>query len=558
MRSKDLDKLRRLDSKLARQLEGLLARREAPPEGRCEAAAAGGQPQPQQPQAQLAGAHQGEAEAACEDALPCPDPASPVEAPGRPLAASSEPRPSDAPASPGEAEAACEEPSAASSNPFLDAYGQAGLPEVPQVLVSTELSAEEQLAETWEGYDDDAVPPEELERRKAVRGAEREAQRARDRAHARQLGFFPGAKFRRRGTGDHVSCVQLELQLDGIERRVGRASTWDDGLAAARTMDDVEAQCFTVRDLGDRPDTMPGCLRGMFPELTGSQWSLLRAVVTAYVGGAMGVYEYQPVLASDLGMSERALRYALNGGKGRPPGLVELGLVKRRQTWKRGSTERPSDHHYLLLQAGAALVDLLLPMTCERRAQQGHRVPRRSGYTRSSARREAARARQSARRARFDLAERAARRAQGEAVERRTKPPRERRKLASTAPKTTRLNCAAQNADNPVPPPSGEGGLRVGRGRPPSPPTTNVSLRVEPSTSGTPPPLSPTASDSPTLAERFLRDRTRALDGAARPEPKDLDLWRRRRDRGASVPDDIDEAILRERVSRAHAAIFSK
>ena len=114
-------------------------------------------------------------------------------------------------------------------------------------------------------------------------------------------------------------------------------------------------------------------------------------MVSAYVGGALRVYEYQPVLASDLGMSERALRYALNGGKERPPGLVELGLVRRRQTWKRGSTERPSDHHYLLLQAGPALVELLLPMTCERWAQLGLRVPRHSGYTRSSARREAAR-----------------------------------------------------------------------------------------------------------------------------------------------------------------------
>ena len=546
MRGKDLDKLRRLDPKLARQLEGVLARREAPPEGRCEAAAAGGR----QPQAPKAGTRLGEPEAACESALPCPAPVAPVEAPERPVAASSEPRPSDAPVSRGSAEAACEEPSAASSTPFLDAYAQAGLPEVPQVLVSTELSAEQQLAETWEGYEDDAVPPEELERRRAERAAEREAQRARDRAHARQLGFFPGANYRRRGTGDHVSCVQLELQLDGIERRVGRASTWDDGLSAARTMDDVEAQCFTVRDLGDRPDTMPGCLRGMFPDLTGSQWALLRAVVTAYVGGALGVYEYQPVLACDLGMSERALRYALNGGKDRPPGLVELGLVKRRQTWKRGSTERPSDHHYLLLQAGPALVDILLPATCERRAQQGHRVPRRSGYTRSSARREAARARQSARRARFDLAERAVRRSQGEAAERRTESPRERRKPASPAPKTAPIDCPAQNADNPVPPPKGEGGLRVRRGRPPSPPSSNVSLRDETSAPATPPPLPPTAGDSPTLTERFLGDRTRALDGTARLEPRDLDLWRRRRDRGASIPDEIGNVLLHEQLSR--------
>ena len=559
MRRGDLDKLRRLDPKLARQLEGVLARREAEskvaqaPEGRCEAGAAvGGQDTQIQ-----SGTRLGEPEAACVGPLPCSATEASTKAPEKPVAASLESRFDGAPVSPGSAGVACEVPSAPASSPFTDVYAQAGLPEVPQVLVSTEISREEQLAEVWAGYEDEAVPPEELERRKAERKAELEAQRARDRAHARQLGFFPGAHFRRHGTGDHVSCEQLELQLDGIERRVGRASTWDEGLAAARTMEDVESQCFTVRDLGDRPDTMPGCLRGVFTDLTPSQWTLLRAVVTAYVGGAMGVYEYQPVLASDLGMSERALRYALNGGKDRPPGLVELGLVKRRQTWKRGSTERPSDHHYLLLQAGPALVDILLPMTCDRRAQQGQRVPRRSGYTRSSARREAARARQSARRARFDLAERAVQRVQGQAIPCRPEAPRERRKPPSLPPKIPPLNCPAQNADNPVPPPSGEGGLRVGRGKPPSPPS-DESLRDSPLAPATPSHLPTTISDSPPLHEQLLRDRTRALDGAATsaPDRGRLELWRRRRARGVPVPVEIEEQLFSDLISAARSAMF--
>ena len=555
MRRGDLEKLRRLDPKLASQLEGVLARRQveaegpsSAPEGRCEAAEASTQGK----QARKARARLGKLEAACEDALPCP-----VPEPCEPSAKAQ--RPEAAPTNSNGAEAVCDEPSTPGGASFVNAYAQVGLPEVPQVLASTEISPEEQLAEIWAGYEDDAVPLEELERRKVERAAEQEAQRARDRAHARQLGFFPGAHFRRHGTGDHVSCEQLELQLDGIERRVGRASTWDEGLAAARTMEHVEAQCFTVRDLGDRPDSMPGCLRGLYPELTPSQCTLLRAVVTAYVGGAMGVYEYQPILASDLGMSERALRYALNGGKDRPPGLVELGLVKRRQTWKRGSTERPSDHHYLLLQAGPALVESLLPMTCERRAQAGHRVPRRSAYTRGVARREAAQARQRARHARFDLAERAVLRSRGESVEqRRSEPSRERRGSPSRGGQNPTLNCPAQNADNPVPPPSGEGGLRVGRGKPPSTPTSDVSLRDETLASAPPPQLHTNASDSALLPKHLLGDRTRALDGAARVAPRDLDIWRRRRDRGAPVPDDIDQAILHERFGRAYAAMFSK
>lgn len=551
MRRGDLDKLRRLDPALARQLEGVLERKaapEAPGEGSCAAPeASAGHREPHQ-RTVLVGTPLPASKAPSVAEAPSETPLSVSEPPGCSSAQPRLARGEDA----READSrACAEP----AHTFTDASAQVGLPEVPQVLVSTEASAEQKLAELWEGYEDDCVPEDELERRRAERAAEREAQRARDRAHSAALGFFPGAHFRRRGTGKHVSCEQLELQLDGIEKRAGRASTWTEGHAAVQTMADVEAQCFGVRELGDRPDSMPAGLRGMFPGLTKTQWALLRVVVTAYMGGALGVYEYQPILASDLDMSERALRYSLNGGKDRPPGLVELGLVKRRQTWKAGVGERPSDHHYLLLQAGPALVEVLLPLMCMSRAKHGHRIPRRSGYTRTSARRSAAAARQAARRTRYEAAERVVRRRQGEVELRQSDAPRERREVARKPASTAKFNCPAQNADNPVPPPSGEGGLRVRRGRPPSPPCSNVSLRDETLAPGPPPPLNPNVSDSLPPKTQLLGDRARALDVAAQPTP-DLDYWRRRKKRGGPVPDEIDALLLREQFSALGGVIW--
>ncbi|MGH1349173.1 MAG: hypothetical protein ACRBN8_47020, partial [Nannocystales bacterium] len=370
MRRRDLDKLRRLDPKLASQLEGVLAQgkdgADVPPETP-EAAQDGCEPAEAGPRCDDAGREPRAAVSAPERAGQATVSAGTAEPPQAPVSASGSVGVEEDPAKPGRAEGASEEPSPPSPAAFVNAEAQAGLPEVPQALVSTEVDPQARLAETWAGYEDDCVPEGELERRKVERAAKREAQRAQDRAHCAQMGFFPQAWYRRKGSGKHVSCEQLELQLDGIERRVGRATVWDEGLSATRTMDNVEAQSFTVRDLGDRPASLPGALRGRFPALTRTQLDLLRVVVTAYMGGALGVYEFQPILASDLGMSERALRYALNGGKDRPLGLIELGLVTKRQTWKRGAGDRPSDHHYLLLQAGPALVDELLPLTCMRR-----------------------------------------------------------------------------------------------------------------------------------------------------------------------------------------------
>ena len=552
MRRRDLDKLRRLDPALARQLEGVLERKEAEPAAAVEASEAA----PGAAEVPLGPTDTGRAVStplvAAEASLGATAPAKASHVPqGGPAESGAHAEAPNAAAAQGR----CETASGADAG-FVSADAQAGLPEVPQTLVSTETAPAARLAETWAGYADDCVPEDELERRKVERAAEREAQRARDREHSAQLGFFPGAWFRRRGTGKHVSCEQLELQLDGIERRVGRASVWDEGLAASRTMDNVEAQCFAVRDLGDRPASLPEALRGTLPaSLTRTQLDVLRAVVTAYMGGALGLYEYQPILASDLGMSERALRYALNGGKGRPPGLVELGLLKRRQTWKRGAGDRPSDHHYLLLQAGPALADELLPLTCARRAERGHRLPRRSGYTRGAARRRAAQGRQRARCARRDLAERVlARRASEDASTREDPPRRKPREERVSKPQTPELNCPAQNADNPVPPPSGEGGLRFRRGRPPSPPQQNESLRDETWAPATPPLSRSSVSDKISSPNSPTRDRAQALDGTG--ETRRLEYWRRRRARGLPIPDDIDAELLRARFGELRKLIW--
>lgn len=481
MRRRDLDKLRRLDPKVAAQLEGVLERRQAVAKGPGEG---GGEPT-------------SDRRVDAPNALPSP--------------------------------ASNETPSSFEANSIRADWPDAGA-------------------------DDET----ELQRRKAERAAERQAQREQDRAYSARLGFFPGASFRRRGTGDAVSCDLLEAQLDGIERRVGRATTWDEGLSAVRTMEHVEAQCFNVRDLGDRPDSMPGCVRGLFPELTPSQRILLRAVVSAYMGGALGVYEYQPILASDLGISERALRYALNGGRGRPPGLIELGLVQKRQTWKRGAGERPSDHHYLLLQVGAVLGKLLLPVVCERRAARGERLPRRTGYTRRSARQASTQVRQQARRVRCKHAERRLVRARDSSRNERSKPVQSRREGGRKKGSNQSNNCAAQIADNPVPPPTGVGGLGSERGKPPSTPLTNASLRdkpmARPSSS-----LSPRiGSDSPPLSKAPGGDGTRALDAGASsgPVPDPLELWRRRRTRGVPVPEAIEEQLFSQLISTAYSAMF--
>ncbi len=549
MRRRDLEKLRKLDPKLADQLERTMKAREAdeqPParsDERLPTAAGGAQ--------ESAGRNgaQGASEAPLSPvAGPCPPPKTTAPVCGEstrgsqtgPLETQNAPAPL-VESSPAEPEAPEERPT-----PFVDAVAQTGLPDVPQTLVSTEASASERLAELWAGYPDEEVPGTELERRKAEAKAKREAERTRDAAHCAQLGFFPGASWRRRGTGPHVRCEQLELRLDGIEKRRGRRSMWDEGRSASLAMAHVEAQCFTVRELGDRSNSLPEFLRGQFPTLTRTQKDVLCAVVTAYMAGALGVYEYEAILASDLGMSERAFRYAINGGKDRPPGLVELGLVKRRQTWKQGTAEgRPSEHHYLLLQVGPALGEQLLPWACTQLARLGRRVPKRSGYTRRSAAKRSVELRQKARAGRREAAERVVRR-------KLDGPDSERVQTRREGPPNSRINCAAQNAVNPVPPPTGEGGLGRRRGRPLQIPFQNDSLR-EPNSAS---PKSPTGSDSLPQPKEILRDRAQALDGAARPRPSDLDVWRRRKARGARIPDSIDQVLFAETLAAARNAIL--
>lgn len=561
MRRRDLEKLRKLDPKLAAQLERAMAAQEAgqePPLSSDEPLSAQARPRESEDSSTASG---GEVTPPPEASFcPVPGGTGPAcreqEEPsglGRPLEALLEAQEQSLPSkgSP-EAGSCCGTPEAPGERPapFVNAVAQAGLPEVPQTLVGTEASPAERLAELWAGYPDEEVPGAEQERRKAEAKAKREAERARDAAHSAQLGFFPGGTWRRRGTGPHVRCEQLELKLDGIEKRRGRRSMWEDGRSASVTMAHVEAQCFTVRELGDRSNSLPEFLRGQHPTLTRTQKDVLRAVVTAYMAGALGVYEYEAILASDLGMSERAFRYALNGGKDRPPGLVELGLVKRRQTWKQGTAEgRPSEHHYLLLQVGPELGEQLLPWACTQLARLGRRVPKRSGYTRRSAAKRAVELRQKARVGRREAAERVVRRKlDGPASE----PVQVRREATQKAP----INCAAQTAVNPVPPPTGEGGLGRRRGRPLQIPFQNDSLRELNLAPPPAPPEKAKASDPLPCPKDYLRDRARALDEVARPRPSNLDVWRRRRARGAKIPDDIDQVLFAETLAAARNAIL--
>jgi len=560
VRRRDLEKLRRLDPRLAEQLERALEAKEAAQAGEAVA------PPPSDGQETRTRARG--PEGSCERRgveAPPPSPAgtwtTAPEAPGKPETPEEQPEAARAAAASPEAENACQErPAEPLPTPFVDMTSQAGLPEVPQVLVSTEASPEEQLAELWAGYPDEEVPGAELERRKVEAKAQREAERARDAAHSAQLGFFPNAWWRRRGTGKHVRCDQLELQLDGIERRRGRHSIWDEGRSAQRTMEHVEAQCFTVRELGDRSNSLPEFLRGQHPTLTRTQKDVLSAVITAYMGGAMGLYEYEAILASDLGMSERAFRYALNGGKDRPPGLVELGLVNRRQTWKRGTGEgRPSEHHYLLLQVGPALGEQLLPWACTQQARLGRRVPKRAGYTRRTAARRAVELRQDARTQRRENAERRVREKLLEAEVRPTRretskvePPRARRER----PENAKLNCAAQNAVNPVPPPTGEGGLGRRRGVPLQNPQLNDSLRERVLASPKAPLPKTRAGDSqPT--EQPACDGAQALDEVAKRRPTpDLEYWRRKQAKGLPIPDSMHEALLHDRLEQLKAVMW--
>lgn len=419
---------------------------------------------------------------------------------------------------------------------------------------TNEVSAYEKLSTAWAGWEDDFVPEDELARRKAERAAAREAQRKRDREHALQLGFLPDAHFRRAGTGKHIRCERLEEQLDGIHKRRGNIKIWNPERTAMRTMENVAAQCLSVRDLGDRSDMLPSSLRGLYPTLTRTQIDVLRALTRAYLAGALGILEFQPVLASDLRMSERQIRRAVNGEEGRPPGLVELGLARRRQTWRRGQEGRPSDHHYLLLQAGPKLVEILLPLAYE---QRGRKLSN-AGYTRGTARQAARGHRKEGRRARMErvsqVIERRNRWRTGEVQDRCTGS----QTRCAPGPQNPPLKSAAQRAVFPVPPPPGEGvgELRPRRGKPPALPQKNASLRDTSFAPASPPPSLANGSDFEPTPENSHRDRARALDEVAEVVPKNLEIWRKRKRYGARIPDKVDEQLFNARIAEAKAALF--
>ena len=187
------------------------------------------------------------------------------------------------------------------------------------------------------------------------------------------------------GSGEFVPWWKLDLQLEGIERRRGRASQWDEGKAARRTMEDVRAQTLRAGDL-KRWD-LPAWLHDFGFKLTPTERSVVGAVVYCHWRQSGGLYDCQVAVAERFGVDERTIRNALWGRPAKPsfglkrrPGLVERGFVRVTQTWGPGTEGRPSDKSWLILRVGPELEPMVEMAVYEK--PRGARPPRGSGITR--------------------------------------------------------------------------------------------------------------------------------------------------------------------------------
>ncbi|TPV93787.1 MAG: hypothetical protein B7733_18690 [Myxococcales bacterium FL481] len=196
-------------------------------------------------------------------------------------------------------------------------------------------------------------------------------------------------KFNGAGSGEFVPWWRLDLQLEGIERRKGRASQWAEGNSARRTMEDVRAQTLRAGDL--RRWDVPAWLSDFGFHFTGTERAVLGAVLYCHDRQSGGLYDSQVAVAARLRVSERSIRNALWGrcasvrfGTRRRPGLVERGLVRVTQTWAPGRDGRPSDKGWLILRVGPELESMAEMAAYEK--PKGARPPRGSGITRVIAR----------------------------------------------------------------------------------------------------------------------------------------------------------------------------
>jgi len=210
------------------------------------------------------------------------------------------------------------------------------------------------------------------------------------------FGVRAGAAWRRHSIGGTlVGWDQLDLQLLGLKMRRRRDGTWAPNKAAVRLMANVRAQTYNAADLGGLDNIgLPKWARGLW-DLTSTEEKLLGALWAAYKNGTGGIYELQSTLAADLEVSERSIRHALHGRGGKSPrvGLIDRGLVRRQGTHREGTQGRGCDDSWALLRIGPVAETKGHALVFAR----GGRVPKSSGYTRTSARRALQRASRRAR-----------------------------------------------------------------------------------------------------------------------------------------------------------------
>ena len=452
-------------------------------------------------------------------------------------------------------------PSDGGDNPIAQVREQTNLPEIPGELGNADYALENARRESLAA---------EAETRA------RERRRARDRTNPRQVSLCgvlnPDEGYRRQSAGgSFVSWRQLDLELDRIDKFKNRLGFWTKDRKAITALANVRAQTFSAIELGGLDEVLPSWMRGRW-KLTRAQTALLVAVVKAYRFKAGGVMEREPVLASDLGISERALRYALNGrrytvadGTERwSPGLVERGLVSRRQLKRPGTDGRRTDDDVLLLRLGPIAEALVRPTMAAApwiEATERQRTRAKRHLTKL--------------------------RRQGRAM---------RRALATQAWERRQqwrsINSAAHCADNPASPPEQGGrgrlGLTRGERHSPSPsPRTPQQRKPPPDKRLTQRPPQdearrkasrPAALPKPTAGDIDLRPtasagrRRHAVDGEALAEAgarpihyptakaggAELEIWRRRRSAGARVPEEISTRLFADDCSRAFTALFGR
>ncbi len=447
-------------------------------------------------------------------------------------------------------------------NPSAHPRAQEHLPEIPKELVSADYALDNDRRES--------LPA--LKARMA-----RARRRALDRADPRQTTLRgvldPNNGYRRHSAGGKFeSWRQLDVELDHIDKFKNREGFWRKGGKAREAMAHVRAQTFSAIELGGLDEVLPVWMRGRWA-LTRAQTAILIAVMKAFRFKAGGVMEREPVLASDLGISERAFRYALNGrrytvadGSERwSPGLIERGLVYRRQLKRPGTDGRRTDDDVLLLRVGPVVEKLMRPTMAASPWIEATDAQRTKARDRLQKLRRQGRAMR-----RTQATEAWGRRQQWRVIK-----------------------SAAQCADNPASPPmkGGRGRLGLTRGERHKPSQSPRTPRASKNTNVSPPkqrqldnealckasrpaallPRS-TDHDQNLRATEGDRRRRRAQEGgleipaefSSRPihqertnrKDPDLNVWRARRARGVRVPPKIAERLFDEDCAKAYSALF--